>query len=126
MLSVPPRVTIYEVGPRDGLQNEARNVPAAEKLQLIQALADAGLQRIEATSFVSAKWIPQVGDADDVAPKLERRAGVTYSALVPNAKGLERFLAHDALGTVAVFLSASETHNRKNVNRTIAESLKGF
>lgn len=126
MAQLPPRVTVYEVGPRDGLQNEARQVPTPEKLTLIRALADAGLSRIEATSFVSPRWIPQLGDAEAVASGLPAHPGLVYSALVPNPKGLDRALAHADIGTIAVFMSASETHNRKNVNRTIAESLKGF
>ena len=126
MARLPTSVTVYEVGPRDGLQNESRQVPTDEKLALIQALADAGLSRIEATSFVSPRWIPQLGDAEAVASALPARPGLVYSALVPNPKGLERALAHRDIGTVAVFMSSSETHNKKNVNRTIAESLQGF
>jgi hydroxymethylglutaryl-CoA lyase len=122
----PTRVTVYEVGPRDGLQNEARQVSTEEKLALITALADSGLSRIEATSFVSPRWIPQLGDAEAVANRLPPRQGLAYSALVPNPKGLERALAHPDIATVAVFMSASETHNRKNINRTIAESLRDF
>lgn len=126
MASIPSRVTVFEVGPRDGLQNEARVVPTAEKLALIGALVDAGLTRIEATSFVSPKWIPQLADAEEVSAGLPLRDGLVFSALVPNARGLERALAHASISTVAVFVSSSETHNRKNVNRSIAESLKGF
>ena len=122
----PPRVTVYEVGPRDGLQNEARQVPTSEKIELIQDLARAGLRRIEATSFVSSKWIPQLSDAEAVANALPDQESVIYSALVPNPKGLERALAHDSIQTIAVFMSSSETHNKRNVNRTIAESLHGF
>jgi hydroxymethylglutaryl-CoA lyase len=126
MSRLPARVTVYEVGPRDGLQNEARQVPTQEKLALLKALAATGLSRIEATSFVSPRWIPQLGDAEDVASRLPARAGLTYSALVPNPRGLDRALLHPDIGIIAVFMSASETHNRKNVNRTIAESLRGF
>lgn len=126
MSSLPSEVTVYEVGPRDGLQNEPRVVSTEDKLELIAALADAGLKRIEATSFVSPKWIPQLADAEAVAGALPRREGLVYSALVPNQRGLERALSHPSIDTVAVFVSASETHNRKNVNRTIAESLRGF
>lgn len=126
MASLPSEVTVYEVGPRDGLQNESRVVSTEDKLALITALADAGLKRIEATSFVSPKWIPQLADAEAVATALPERDGLVYSALVPNQRGLERALAHPSIDTVAVFVSASETHNRKNLNRTIAESLKGF
>jgi len=124
------RVTVYEVGPRDGLQNEGHTVPTAEKLALLGALADAGLSRIEASSFVSPKWIPQLADAGEVVAALPRRAGTSYVVLVPNTKGLERLteaLARAGEGSpqvdAAVFLSASETHNKKNVNRTVAESL---
>ncbi|MFO0581050.1 MAG: hydroxymethylglutaryl-CoA lyase [Anaeromyxobacter sp.] len=124
------RVTVYEVGPRDGLQNEAATVPTAEKLALLGALAAAGLSRIEASSFVSPRWIPQLADAGDVVAGLPRHPGTSYVVLVPNGRGLERLL--QALGRAgpgaprvdaAVFLSASETHNRKNVNRSVAESL---
>jgi hydroxymethylglutaryl-CoA lyase len=127
---VAPSVTVYEVGPRDGLQNEVANVPTADKLALVGALAAAGIRRIEATSFVSPRWIPQLADAGEVTRALPRLPGVSWVVLVPNAKGLERLLA--ALGAdgdrradvaAAVFLSASETHNRKNINRTIAETL---
>lgn len=125
-----PRVTVYEVGPRDGLQNEAAQVATADKLSLVRALADAGLSRIEATSFVSPAWIPRLADAAEVVQGLPARPGVAYVALVPNAKGLERLAAAlDARGAgappvaAAVFLSASETHNRKNLGRPIAESL---
>jgi len=124
------RVTVYEVGPRDGLQNEGLTVPTAEKLALLSALAEAGLSRIEASSFVSPRWIPQLADAAEVVAGLPRRPGTSYVVLVPNAKGLERLaeaLARAGQGAApvdaAVFLSASETHNRKNVNRTVAESL---
>jgi hydroxymethylglutaryl-CoA lyase len=126
MGGLPSRVTVYEVGPRDGLQNEARQVPTDEKLALIRALSESGLSRIEATSFVSPRWIPQLGDAEAVASNLPARDGLVYSALVPNPKGLDRALEHADIGTIAVFMSASESHNKKNVNRTIAESLKGF
>lgn len=125
-MGIPSKVTVYEVGPRDGLQNEPKVVETEDKLELIGALAKAGLKRIEATSFVSPKWIPQLADAPTVAEALPAVEGLVYSALVPNPKGLERALEHESIGTVAVFLSASETHNRKNVNRTIHESLRGF
>jgi hydroxymethylglutaryl-CoA lyase len=125
-----PRVTVYEVGPRDGLQNEARTVPTEEKLALVRALSDAGLARIEASSFVSPRWIPQLADAADLVARLPRLAGTAYVVLVPNARGLERLV--EALGragaerpevAAAVFLSASETHNQKNVNKPIAGTL---
>jgi len=122
---LPPEVSIYEVSPRDGLQNESAQVPTHAKVRLIEALVDAGLRRVEVTSFVSAKWVPQMSDADQVAQMIERRPGVTYSALCPNGRGLERALAA-RMDEVAVFVSASETHNRKNVNKTVAATLKAF
>lgn len=123
--TLPSKVTVYEVGPRDGLQNEPARLPVENKLELITALLDAGVRRLEATSFVSPRWIPQLADADELVTRLPRRAGVTYSALVPNERGLRR--AQEAgLREVAVFLSSSETHNRKNVNKTIKESLEGY
>ena len=128
MIQAPDEVSVYEVSPRDGLQNEKATVPLGEKLRLIEALTSAGLKRIEATSFVSPKWIPQLADADDVARALPRIAAgrpVTYSALVPNARGLERAKAA-GMTEIAVFLSASETHNQKNVNKSIAETLAAF
>ena len=128
-----PRVTVYEVGPRDGLQNEARVVPTEEKLRLLRLLADAGLSRIEATSFVSPRWIPALADAAELVPLLPRNPGLRYVVLVPNAKGLERLvgaLARAGEGAppvdAAVFLSASETHNKKNVNKTIDETFAAF
>jgi hydroxymethylglutaryl-CoA lyase len=123
-------VTVYEVGPRDGLQNEAAIVPTEGKLALIGALAGAGIARIEATSFVSPRWIPQLADAAEVTAALPALPGVSYVVLVPNAKGLDRLT--DALGAgpgkgaveAAVFLSASESHNRKNVNKTVEETFR--
>jgi hydroxymethylglutaryl-CoA lyase len=122
---VAPSVTVYEVGPRDGLQNEAATVPTEDKLALVRALAEAGIRRIEATSFVSPRWIPQLADADALTGALPALPGVSYVVLVPNAKGLERLST--ALGgrndvEAAVFLSASETHNKKNLNRTVDET----
>ncbi|RMH42801.1 MAG: hydroxymethylglutaryl-CoA lyase [Deltaproteobacteria bacterium] len=122
---LPERVTIYEVGPRDGLQNEARTVPTADKIAFINALSDTGLPAIEITSFVSPRWIPQLADAVEVARGVDRRPGVRYSALVPNRKGLDR--AIDAgMDEIAVFLSASETHNKRNVNKSIDDTLRAF
>ncbi len=122
---LPAEVSIYEVGPRDGLQNEKAVVPTEGKLRLIGALADAGLRRIEITSFVSPKWIPPLADSLEVASRVGTRPGVTWSALVPNAKGLEGAIAAK-IPEVAVFLSASETHNKKNINKTIAETFEAF
>ena len=124
-MKLPERVTVYEVGPRDGLQNESRQVPTPEKIRFITALMDAGLPRIEITSFVSPRWIPQLADNAEVARGLTRRPGVILSALVPNRRGLDAALAA-GMREIAVFLSASETHNRKNVNKTIAETLTAF
>jgi len=121
----PQSVSIYEVSPRDGLQNEASMLPLEGKKQLVAALVATGLRRIELTSFVSPKWIPQLADADDLARQVKASPGVTFSALVPNAKGLERARAA-GLSEIAVFLSASETHNRKNTNRSIESSLETF
>jgi hydroxymethylglutaryl-CoA lyase len=123
--SVPNEVSIYEVSPRDGLQNEAVTVPTTRKARLIEALLASGLKRIEATSFVSPKWVPQLADADEVIGLLPKPEVVQYSALCPNAKGFERALAA-GLPEIAVFISASETHNRKNVNKTVADTLAGF
>lgn len=124
-MKLPPRVTVYEVGPRDGLQNEARQVPTADKIAFIHALIDSGLSRIEITSFVSPKWIPQLADSAEVARGVTRKDGVILSCLVPNRRGLDAALAA-GMREVAVFLSASETHNKKNVNKTIAETMRAF
>jgi hydroxymethylglutaryl-CoA lyase len=124
-VSADPEVLVYEVGPRDGLQNEPGVVPTADKVSLVSRLADAGLREIEITSFVSPKWIPALADADDVACSVPRRPGVRYGALVPNLQGWERF-RRAGLDGAAVFVSASETHNRRNVNCSVAESLERF
>lgn len=124
MTGIPPAVRIYEVAPRDGLQNEALVVPTAAKAELIGKLAAAGLMDIEVTSFVRARWIPQLSDADELVPMLPRDDGVRRWGLVPNPVGLERAL-ESGIRCVATFLSASETHNKKNVNRTVRESLAG-
>lgn len=123
--SLPAEVSIYEVSPRDGLQNESAQVATHAKVRLIESLVDAGLKRVEVTSFVSPKWVPQMADADQVCQMIDRREGVTYSALVPNARGLERAMKAK-LDEVAVFISASEMHNRKNVNKTIAQTMAAF
>lgn len=121
----PAEVSIYEVSPRDGLQNERLTVALPDKIRLVSALVSAGLRRIEATSFVSPKWIPQLADADDLLRELGRPPNVVYSALCPNSRGLERARAAH-VQEIAVFVSASETHNKKNVNASIAQSLAGF
>ncbi len=126
--SLPDQVSIYEVSPRDGLQNESATVPLRGKVRLIDALVAAGLKRIEITSFVSPTWIPQLADADELADAIaehHKQPGVVYSALCPNAKGLER-AKHAKMEEIAVFISASETHNRKNVNKTTAQTLAAF
>jgi len=122
---VSDEVTLYEVGPRDGLQNEPDDVPTDAKVELIDRLGRAGLRRIEVTSFVSPRWIPQLADGDETARRVPRREGLVYSALVPNQAGWERFREAD-LPVAAFFVSASETHNRKNVNRGIEEHLERF
>jgi hydroxymethylglutaryl-CoA lyase len=122
---LPRRVTIVEVGPRDGLQNEAAILPAATKVAFIEALADAGLPVVEMTAFVSPKWVPQMADAVDVARAVTRREGTRYLALVPNRTGLTR--AIDAgLREVAIFAAASETFSRRNINQGIDESLAAY
>lgn len=121
---LPQRVDVYEVGPRDGLQNELRTLPTKDKARLIDALVTAGEKRIEVTSFVSPKWIPQLADAEELLRLVGRREGVVFSALVPNLKGLER--AKEAgLQEAAVFISASEAHSKKNINKSIAEAMAG-
>lgn len=119
------RITLVEVGPRDGLQNEARPVPTDVKIAYVDALSAAGLPEIEVSSFVSPKWVPQLADAAEVFAGIARRPGTRYTALVPNAQGLERALAARVDG-VAVFTAASETFTQRNINATIAESLERF
>jgi hydroxymethylglutaryl-CoA lyase len=123
--SWPERASIYEVSPRDGLQNERVTVPLQSKLRLISALVASGCKRIEITSFVSPKWIPQLADADEVARHARAPEGLTFSALCPNARGLERARAA-GMSEIAVFISVSETHNKKNVNKTISQTLEAF
>lgn len=122
---LPESVSIYEVSPRDGLQNEAVTVPTTRKIRLIEALVASGLSRIEITSFVSPKWVPQLADGDEVARGAPRVDGVTFSALCPNRRGLERAIAAN-IEEIAVFISASDTHNQKNVNKTVEDTLRGF
>jgi hydroxymethylglutaryl-CoA lyase len=116
---------IVEVGPRDGLQNEAEPVDTDRKVAFVDALSESGVAEIEVSSFVSPKWVPQLADADEVFRRIRRAPGVVYSALVPNEKGLDRAKAARA-DKVAVFTAASETFNRKNVNASIAESIERF
>jgi hydroxymethylglutaryl-CoA lyase len=124
-MSRPAKVTLVEVGPRDGLQNEPGVVATDVKVALIERLAAAGLPVVEATSFVSPKWVPQMGDAADVMARVVRRPGVRYPVLVPNLKGLEAALASHA-DEVAVFAAASESFSKRNINCTIDESLDRF
>jgi hydroxymethylglutaryl-CoA lyase len=123
--SVPDSVRIVEVGPRDGLQNEARELPTAVKVELIERLADAGLPAVEATAFVSPKWIPQMADHTEVLERIRRKPGVSYPVLTPNLKGFEAARAAGAT-EVAIFGAASEAFSRKNINCSIAESLERF
>ena len=125
MVKLPSRVRIVDVGPRDGLQNEKGEVPTAIKLELIDRLGDAGLRSIEATAFVSPKWIPQMADHTEVLEGIRRRPGVSYPVLTPNLKGFEAAKAAGAT-EVAVFGAASESFSKKNINCSIAESLERF
>ena len=118
-------VEIFEVGPRDGLQNEARMIPVADKIALVDLLSDAGFRRIEVASFVSPKWVPQMADGAEVLAGISRAAGVSYAALTPNMKGFERAVAAKA-DEIAIFGSASEGFSRANINASIAESLERF
>ena len=118
-------VRIVEVGPRDGLQNEAAKIPTDAKVAFVDALSEAGYDEIEVSAFVSPKWVPQLADAEEVFARIRRREGVVYSALVPNAEGLKRAMAARA-GKIAVFTAASETFNRKNINASIDESIERF
>jgi hydroxymethylglutaryl-CoA lyase len=124
-VSLPAHVRIVEVGPRDGLQNEKTIIPAAAKIELIDRLSATGLRSIEATSFVSPKWVPQLADAAEVFAGITRRPGVSYPVLVPNLQGYERALAVGA-SEVAVFSAASEAFNRRNINASIDESIDRF
>ncbi|MGH8904526.1 MAG: hydroxymethylglutaryl-CoA lyase [Egibacteraceae bacterium] len=122
---LPERVTIYEVGPRDGLQNEQATVPTAMKAEFIHRLAGAGLRVIESTSFVHPQWVPQLADAGELLGILRRTGGVRYPVLVPNERGLERALAAGA-DEIAILGSATESFSQRNLNRTIAESIAMF
>jgi hydroxymethylglutaryl-CoA lyase len=124
-VSLPAQVRIVEVGPRDGLQNEKAIIPTADKIELINRLSATGLRSIEATSFVSPKWVPQLADAAEVFTGIERRDGVAYPVLVPNLQGYERARAVGAT-EVAVFSAASEAFNRRNINASIEESIERF
>ena len=122
---MPSRVTIYEVGPRDGLQNESVALPAAVKAEFITRLGDAGLSVVEATSFVSPKWVPQLADAAEVLSSIVRKPGIRYPVLVPNERGLDRAL-EAGVDEVAIFGSATESFAQKNLNRSVDDSIAMF
>ncbi len=122
---LPPEVSIYEVGPRDGLQNETVILPTARKLEMIEGLVDAGIRRVEITSFVNPRWIPALADHMEVARQLRRREGVVYSALVPNMRGLDG-ATRAGMEEVAIFMAATETHNRKNINKSTAKAIETY
>jgi hydroxymethylglutaryl-CoA lyase len=127
MSELPARVRIREVGPRDGFQNEPEVIPTADKVRLIELLGETGLERIEVTSFVRPDVIPQLADASEVLQQISLPESVSVSVLIPNERGLERALAlRDRFQEINGFLSASETHNHKNVGRSVAESLAGL
>ena len=127
MIDLPGSVKIREVGPRDGFQNEPETISTADKVALIDLLSATGLRRIEVTSFVRPDVIPQLSDAAKVLAAVQRREGVAFSVLIPNERGLDRALEmRERFDEVSVFLSASETHNRHNVNRSVADSLAGL
>ncbi|MGE7942484.1 hydroxymethylglutaryl-CoA lyase [Lysinibacillus xylanilyticus] len=120
-MQLPKHVTLKEVGPRDGLQNEKTHMATADKVQLVNLLSQTGLNYIEVTSFVHPKWIPQLADAVEVLQAIKRQKDITYAALVPNMRGLERALQAE-VDEVSVFMSASESHNKNNINKTINET----
>lgn len=121
----PARVRIVEVGPRDGLQNEKQILPTEDKVKTINQLAECGLDYIEIGSFVRSDWIPPLADTDQVARQIQRKPGVTYSALVPNQRGLERAI-EAKLQEIAIFMSATDSHNLKNTNRTTQDALEHY
>src|SRR5450830_1027734 len=124
-MTLPTHVKLVEVGPRDGLQNEKQPVPAEVKIGLVHRLQDAGLTHIEVTSFVSPKWVPQMGDNAEVMAGLQRRAGVQYSVLTPNLKGYEAAVLSQP-DEIVVFGAASEAFSQRNINCSIAESIERF
>lgn len=123
--SLPAEVSIFEVGPRDGLQNESTILPVEKKVELIEGLVDAGIKRIELTSFVNPRWIPALADHMEVAARVRRKPGVSYSALVPNLRGLDS-ATRAGMQEIAVFMAASQTHNRKNINKSTEEALATY
>ena len=118
-------ITVYEVGPRDGLQNESSPIPAAAKIALVDALSAAGLPAIEVSAFVSPKWVPQMADAAEVFAGITRRPGTRYAALVPNAAGLTRAI-EAGVTEIGIFAAASETFSRRNTNQSIEESMVAY
>lgn len=124
-MTLPLKVRLVDVGPRDGLQNEAKSVPTAAKIELIDRLTEAGLPAVEATAFVSPKWVPQMADNAHVMAGIRRKAGTSYPVLVPNIKGFEAALAA-GVEEVAVFAAATEAFSKKNINCSIDESLERF
>jgi hydroxymethylglutaryl-CoA lyase len=122
----PPRARIVEVGPRDGLQNEDTPIPTEAKVELIDRLSTSGLTHIEVTAFVNPARIPQLADAEEVCKRIERKAGVVYTALVPNVKGYERATDDAGLRDIAVFLSATETHSRRNIGTSIEGAFERY
>jgi hydroxymethylglutaryl-CoA lyase len=123
--AMPTVVDVYEVGPRDGLQNEKTVLPVETKLAMIESLVDAGIKRIEITSFVNPRWIPALADHMEIATRLRRREGVHYSALVPNMRGLDS-ATRAGMDEIAIFMAASETHNRKNINKSTHKALDTY
>jgi len=125
-MNYPRKVQVVDVGPRDGLQNIQTTVPTEQKVRLINGLTRAGVRRLEATSFVHPKWVPQLADAEQVLAQIERPEGARFMALIPNLKGYERAKASGGVSEVALVVTASETMNQKNVNMSIADSLEQF
>jgi hydroxymethylglutaryl-CoA lyase len=123
--SVPDEVSIYEVGPRDGLQNEKQILPSDKKLELIEGIVDAGIRRVEITSFVNPRWVPALADHEDIARRVKRKPGVRYSALVPNMRGLDG-ATRAGMQEVAVFMAATQTHNKKNINKSTQDALRTY
>ncbi|WP_323137462.1 hydroxymethylglutaryl-CoA lyase [Paraliomyxa miuraensis] len=124
-VAAPSAVSIYEVGPRDGLQNEKQILPTDRKVELVEGLIDAGLRRVEITSFVNPRWIPAMADHMEVASRIKPREGVRLSALVPNMRGLDG-ATRAGMQEVAVFMAASQTHNHKNINKSTEEALRTY
>ncbi|HEY9900468.1 MAG TPA: hydroxymethylglutaryl-CoA lyase [Pantanalinema sp.] len=121
-MALPKRVNVVEVGPRDGLQNEKTPVATADKVRFIDCLSETGLGHIEVTSFVNPAWIPPLADAVEVASAIKRKPGVTYTGLVPNLKGYQRAM-EAGMDAIALFMSATETHSAKNINKSVSEAL---